>query len=561
MTSGGSPDRQVGSGRGRGAMIYSFGHGELDTDRYELRVDGELVPLEPQVFDVLAYLVERRDRVVTKEELLDNVWGDRFVSESALTSRIKAARRAVGDDGRAQRMIRTAHGRGYRFVGEITPGASAPTGTTSASPAEPTGAVVRAPRTRYAHSRGHVVAYQVVGEGSPTIVFIPGFVSNIELQWELEPFATFFRALTGLGRLIVFDKYGTGLSDRLAVSEAPTLEERMDDVRAVLDEVDCRRATLFGISEGGPMALMFAATYPERVDRLVLCGTYANEPFGSFERGEELADRAERFWGSGTVFESLNPSTVGDREQRRRYARYEINSATSRGAAALIRLTNVMDARSTLPAVSAPTLVVHRTGDTIVPVERGRELASAIPGSRLVEFPGRDHLAFVGDVDLMVDEVRAFLRGATSRVALPERHLATVLLVDPGSPAPSDARHVHHRLVSEAAGQIVESVGGLLAATFDGPARAVRVAQAVVEALGSGSRAGLHTAEVLIAGGSIAGVGVDIACSVAEMAEPGEVWVSRTVRDLVPGSGLGFADRGTHPLAGLDEPWPLFAAD
>jgi pimeloyl-ACP methyl ester carboxylesterase/DNA-binding winged helix-turn-helix (wHTH) protein len=541
-------------------MIYSFEHGELDTDRYELRVEGELVPLEPQVFDVLAYLVERHERVVTKEELLDNVWGDRFVSESALTSRIKAARRAVGDDGRTQRMIRTAHGRGYRFVGEIKPAARASTGTASATPVEATDPDLRVPRTRYAQSGGHVVAYQVVGEGPPTIVFIPGFVSNIELQWELEPFATFFRSLASLGRLIVFDKYGTGLSDRLAVSEAPTLEERMDDVRAVLDEVGCPRATLFGISEGGPLALLFAATYPERVDRLVLCGTYANEPFGSFERGEELADLAERFWGSGTVFEALSPSTVGDREQRRRYARYEINSATSRGAAALIRLTNAMDARSALAVVSAPSLVLHRTGDTIVPVERGRELASAIPGARLVEFPGRDHLAFLGDVDLLVGEVRAFLGGVTSPVALPERHLATVVLVDAGSPAPSGARHIHHRLVSDAAGRIVESVGGLLAATFDGPARAVRVAEALVDALGSGSRAGLHTAEVLIAGGSIAGLGVDIACSVAELAEPGEVWVSRTVRDLVAGSGLGFADRGTHRLAGLDEPWPLFAA-
>ena len=267
---------------------------------------------------MLAFLVTHHDRVVTKEELLDQVWGDRFVSESALTSRIKQARRALGDDGRRQDVIRTVHGRGYRFV--------APLGDVAAAIAQPV-------RTRYTRSSGLDIAYQVVGDG-PDLVFIPGFVSNIDLQWEHPGMAAFYRRLASFSRLILFDKRGTGVSERVSADRIPSLEERMDDVRAVLDAAGSERATLFGISEGGPLSLLMAATYPERVERLVLYGTFATDPFvdpARFERD------TRRLWGRGHVFSQLAPSWADDEADVAFLARYERQSATPDGAARLTR--------------------------------------------------------------------------------------------------------------------------------------------------------------------------------------------------------------------------------
>jgi pimeloyl-ACP methyl ester carboxylesterase len=543
-------------------MRYAFGAYDLDTEQFELRHDSTPVPVEPQVFDVLAYLVEHHDRVVTKEELLDNVWGDRFVSESALTSRIKAARRAVGDDGQRQHVIRTFHGRGYRFVAEPTAARGVADRAVPSPGAEQPPV---SPQTRYARTRDHAVAYQVVGEGPETIVFIPGFVSNLELQWVLEPFAAFFQRLSSMGRLVLFDKYGTGLSDRLGAGEMPTLEARMDDVRVLLDEIRCERATVFGASEGGPMALLFAATHPQRVERLVLYGTYAHHPFGTTEQGEDFAVRAERYWGTGTAVGLLSPSTASDPEQRRRFARYEINSATPRGAAELLRLTNAMDVRSTLPAVRAPTLVLHRTDDEIIPVDRARELAAGIEGATLVELEGADHLPFAGDTGAFLDAVERFLSDVAP-AATAERHLATIVLFDVGGAPSTEVRHLHHRTVTDHDGRPLQPQDDHLIAIFDGPARAVRAARAAVAALGAAGgqgSAGVHTAEIEVVGATIDGPGVDVAAWVTALAPPGEVWVSRTVRDLVAGSGLDFADRGVHELegaGGLHEAWQLFAA-
>ncbi|HET6951763.1 MAG TPA: alpha/beta fold hydrolase [Acidimicrobiales bacterium] len=565
-------------------MIWRFGDHEVDTGAYELRRAGVAVPLEPQVFGVLAHLIAHRDRVVAKEELLDAVWGDRFVSESALTSRIKAARRAVGDDGRRQAVIRTAHGRGYRFVAdasEVDPvgvagrrangadpaaGDATRTGPGAPAPAPPppaaagaTGAPAAPPvRTRYTRDSGHEIAFQVVGEG-PDVVFVPGFVSNLDLHWEHPGIAGFLRRLASFCRLTTFDKRGTGVSERVPVDRLPTLEERMDDLRAVLDAAGVGRATIFGISEGGPMALLFAATYPERVERLVLYGTFASDPFDDPARN---VDNTRRSWGRGSVFGSLAPSwsTAADRSF---FARFERQSATPEGAAALVRLTSETDARATLSSISAPTLVIHRRGDRIVPFDRAEALAAGIEGAELVALPGADH--FVGvDPDPILDPIQRFVTGVPARRP-GERVLTTMLLVEVvgASDGAVEAYDRADRVIAHSGGVRVDAPASGVLATFDGPARAVRcglsLAAAVAQA-GVPLRCGVHTSEVERLGRAITGIGVQVAAGVAALAVPGEVLVTRTVRDLVAGSGLCFAPRGGHTLRGLPETWELFAA-
>jgi pimeloyl-ACP methyl ester carboxylesterase/DNA-binding winged helix-turn-helix (wHTH) protein len=550
-------------------MIFAFGDAEIDTATFELRRAGEVVNVEPQVFDVLVLLVTHRDRVVPKEELLDEVWGDRFVSESALTSRIKDARRAVGDDGRRQAVIRTVHGRGYRFVApvvEVGPGAGAGTGAGAESgvdaqvearagadggaPGAPGAVDARPPRTRYARSSGCSVAYQVVGDGPGDLVFIPGFVSNVELQWELAPMAAFYGRLAGMARLIVFDKRGTGLSDRVAATDDVPLEARMDDVRAVMDAAGSERATLFGISEGGPLALLFAATHPERVERLVLFNSYADRFRDDIPA---LAAATRDAWGTGGVFATLAPSWR-DRGDVRFLARYERHSATPDTAAHLVELCDAIDVRPILGSVRAPTLVVHRRDDAVFPLAKGRALAEGIPGAELVVLEGRDHLVYV-DHGPVLDAVEAFLAG---RVAAPEpdRVLTTVLFADVAGGGSAD-------VVASFRGHQVATTGDGLLATFDGPARAVRCGQALQRAaarLDLPLRVGVHTTEVERLGDDLAGVGVHVGARVAAAATPGEVWVTRTVRDLVAGSGLVFAARGDHRFPGIPDPWQLYAA-
>jgi pimeloyl-ACP methyl ester carboxylesterase/DNA-binding winged helix-turn-helix (wHTH) protein len=547
--------------------IHRFGGHEVDVARYEVRARGERVPVEPQVFDVLAFLIEHRTRVVTKEELLDAVWGDRFVSESALTSRIKDARRAVGDTGREQRVIRTVHGRGYQFVADLD-------GPSTEGPEPGQDAVHRIPRTRYARSDGLSIAYQIVGDGPEDLLFIPGFVSNVELHWEHPAFVHFFSRLADAGRLITFDKRGTGLSERVAPDRLPTLEERIDDVRAVLDAAGSERAHLFGISEGSAMALLFAALHPDRVRRLVLFGAYGWTPRRSTTNAE-MVENARQSWGTGAVFEFLAPSTRGDKATRRFFSRLERHSATPDVAAGFVARSNEIDVTDILGSIPCPTLLIHRTGDGLIPIENPRALAEAIPDAELVELPGEDHLVFI-DADPVLDHVVAGLSGPVGPTA-PERILTTVLFVDlVDSTATAAAQgdeawrttldRFHQRVatsVADQSGVLVKSLGDGVLARFDGPARAVRAARAVLEAvapLGLQIRAGVHTAEVEQVGDDLAGIGVHIGARVAAAAEPGEVWTTRTVRDLVAGSGLTFAERGIHQLKGVPDGWALYAA-
>jgi predicted ATPase/pimeloyl-ACP methyl ester carboxylesterase len=542
-------------------VIFEFEGFELDTDRFELRTGGEASHVEPQVFDVLRYLVEHRDRVVPKEELLDNVWGDRFVSESALTSRIKAARQAVGDSGRRQRVIGTSHGRGYRFIAPVV---VRETADTAATPRE----------VRYTRSGDVNVAYQVTGEGPIDIVLVPGFVSHLEYDWEDPRSAAFLDRLGSMGRLIRFDKRGTGLSDRPA--GLPDLETRMDDVRAVMDAAGSERAVVFGYSEGGPMAALFAATYPERTHALALYGTYAKRirtddyPWApTAKERAEYAATIEAEWGFASDLELMCPSAdaaMSEWFQRRARA------AASPGAArALIEMNSRIDIRDVLPSIHVPTLVLHRVGDLDSRSDEGRYIAARIPGAQFIELEGADHSPWI-NADQILDPIAEFVTAATSepRVAIDatDRALATTLFTDiVGSTelnaSMGDARwsalldrhdHITRTIVEQWRGRWVKSTGDGALAVFDGPARALRAADGIraqLAELGLQIRVGVHASEIERRGDDVTGLGVTIAARLMAIAEPDEVLTTGVVRDLIAGSGLELSERGVETLKGV----------
>jgi pimeloyl-ACP methyl ester carboxylesterase len=440
---------------------------------------------------------------------------------------------------------------------------------------------VRPPETRYATSADGVhVAYQVFGDGDVDVVFIPGFVSHLELTWQMPGLDRFMERLAAFGRVIAFDKRGTGLSDPVPVAELPTLEQRMDDLRAVMDAAGSERAVVVGVSEGGPMAVVFAATHPDRVAGLVLIGSTArfrqaeDAPWGWSDRYVDwMLEWTEAGWGTGQSIQALAPTAVSD--PLFDAGRFERSSASPGAAKALIRMSADTDARAVLPSVSVPTLVVHRTDDRIIRVEAGRDLAARIPGARLVELPGEDH-AFFSDPDPVLDEVEEFVTGARVH-ASPDRVLATMLFTDivgstRAAAAAGDRRWrelldahdgVVARQLARYRGRSVKHTGDGYLAAFDGPARAIRSAMAIrdgVRALGLSTRVGVHTGEVELRGDDLAGIGVVTACRVMEEAGDDQVWVSQTVRDLVAGSGLAFEDRGEHELKGVPGPWRLWEA-
>jgi class 3 adenylate cyclase len=433
------------------------------------------------------------------------------------------------------------------------------------------------PEIRYAKSGELRIAYQVVGSEPLDLVFVPGFVSNIDLFWEMPECGHFFSRLATFSRLIMFDKRGTGLSDR-DVGIA-TLEERMDDVRAVMDAAGSDRAALFGVSEGGPMSLLFAATYPQRAQALVLYGTFARHPmFVSDDVLNKEIERIDRLWGTGEyVLGRYMPSDMSEEAARRLFARWERQSASPSAAMDIRRMNREIDARHILPAIRVPTLVMHRVGDSAINVEAGRYLAANIPRAKYVELPGINHNAlFERDIaDRILDEVEEFLTGSRREVE-PDRVLATVLFTDIVDSTKRAAelgdqrwstlldRHddaVRHQL-ARFRGQEIKNLGDGFMATFDGPARAVRCAAAIsasVRSLGIEVRSGLHTGEIELKHDDVAGIGVHIAARVAAVAEAGETVVSSTVRDLVAGSGLNFQDRGIHELKGLPEALHLYS--
>jgi len=439
-----------------------------------------------------------------------------------------------------------------------------------------------APETRYTRSGRYNIAYQVVGAGPFDLLWIPGFISNVELAWEEPLLAAFLARLASFSRLIMFDKRGTGLSDRVPLDELPTLEERVEDLIAVLDAVGSERAALFGFSEGGNLAVLFAATLPQRTIALVTAGIFAKRiwspdyPWAQTpdERAAEI-EAMEREWGVDAGAAKLAPSAAHDEGFSRRLATYFRRSASPGAAAAIMRMNTQIDIREVLPTIGVPTLVLHRTHDRDSRIEEGRWIADRIPGARFIELPGEDHLPWVGDPDTLLDAVEEFLTGSPP-VGTVDRVLATVLFVDiVGSTQRAmelgDQRwkglleaffsSVRHELARHR-GREVHSTGDGLLAMFDGPARAVRCAfaiRAAVGGLGLGVRAGVHTGEVELGREDIQGIAVHIGARVAALAGDGEVWTSSIVRDLVAGSGLVFADRGIHPLKGVPDRWRLFS--
>jgi class 3 adenylate cyclase len=433
------------------------------------------------------------------------------------------------------------------------------------------------PETRYARSGDVRIAYQIVGDGPLDLVFVPGFVSNVDLFWETREWAQFFTRLAAFSRLILFDKRGTGLSDR-DVGIA-TLEERMDDVRAVMDAAGSERAALFGMSEGGPMSLLFASTYPHRAQALVLYGSFARHiQFSSDEELKKEIERIDRLWGTGRYFLARYlPRGMSEEAACRLFARIERQSASPSAVIAIRRMLVEIDARHILPAIRVPTLVLRRVGDGASPVEAGRYLAENIPGAKYLELPGDNHNPLYEPevADRIVGEVEEFLTGSRHE-AEPDRVLATVMFTDIVDSTTRAAelgdrqwralldRHDEavRQQLARFRGQEVKNLGDGFMATFDGPARAVRCATAIAQSLrplGLAVRSGLHTGEIELQRDDIAGIAVHIAARVTAEAEAGETVVSSTVRDLVAGSGLLFQDRGIHALKGLPEAVHLYS--
>jgi class 3 adenylate cyclase len=439
------------------------------------------------------------------------------------------------------------------------------------------------PETRYARSGDVHIAYQVFGDGDLDLVLVPGFVTHVELIWEAEQSARFLEALGAFARVINFDRRGSGLSD--PVADAPTLEERMDDVRAVMDAAGSERAVLMGISEGVPMSILFAATSPDRVQALVCYGGMARSteapdyPFATpvealTESGFELI---LPYWGQGAVIEVSSPSQADDPDARAFAARMERASASPGMLAQLARMFIELDVRDVVPTVQVPALVVHRRFDRLVNVRHGRWLAEHLPNAKLVELPGGDHLPWGEGAEELIDEVQEFLTG-THYAPEPDRILATVLFTDIVDSTDTAAQlgdqrwrevlESHRRGVREAVarhgGREVKTLGDGFLLSFDGPARGIRCARAILdssEQLGIQVRAGLHTGECEVMGDDLGGIAVHIAARVSALASPSEVLVSRTVKDLVAGSGIEFADRGVHELKGVPDRWDLHAAN
>jgi pimeloyl-ACP methyl ester carboxylesterase len=442
------------------------------------------------------------------------------------------------------------------------------------------------PETRYATAGDVFIAYQVVGDGPMDLVFVPSFANPIDLMWQQPAYARFLERLAGFSQLVLFDKRGSGRSAVGPDLEGATLEGWMEDIGIVMEAVGSERAALLGFDGGGPLAMLFASTYPERTSALVLLGTWArlvraaDHPFGLEPDGVPLfLDGFEQRWGTGANLARTAPSLAHDERIRRWYAQYERAGNMPRVARQVVRMFTDTDVRHVLPAVRVPTLVLHRSGDRLHEVEQGRYLAQHIPGARWVELPGDDHLPWAGDQDAIVGPLREFL----TRVGPPaelDRVLATVMFTDIVSSTEKTAElgdrrwrellDAHDALVRRELeryrGRKVHSIGlgdGVLA-TFDGPARAIRCACAIrdgVRSLGIEIRVGLHTGECELMKDDVGGIAVHIGARVVAGASPGEVLVSSTVKDLVAGSGLRFVDRGTHTLHGVPGEWRLFAVE
>ena len=598
--------------------FYSFDVFRVDPVERLLFKENREVPLTPKVFDTLLVLLENSSHVLTKQELMQKVWPDSFVEENNLAQNISVLRKALGQGSQGQDYIQTVPKRGYRFVADVKVNSEEETLVVhertrarivvetddeeepheiKTIPARLSGAVIdvpaivsqarptdfeallaHPPETMYARSGDVNIAYQVIGDAPLDLVFVMGWVSHLEYFWREPSFARFLMRLASFSRLILFDKRGTGLSDRVPINQLPTLEQRMDDVRAVMNAVGSERAALCGVSEGGPMCSLFAATYPEKTLALVMIGTYAKRIRDAEYPWGPTAEERERFfevmrlqWGGPVGIDERAPSGANDPKFREWWATYLRMGASPGAAVALTQMNAEIDVRNVLPSIRVPSLVIHRSDDQCLKVEEGRFVADRIPGAKFVELPGNDHLPFVGDQDAILDEMEEFLTGVRHTLE-PDTVLATVLFtrlsnVDERVKLGNWEellRRLRAHITKEIEwfrGREIDMVGNRPLAIFDGPARAIRCAMAITEyasRLGVETRAGLHTGECEIVNGKVSGQAAEIGVCVANEAKAGEVLVSSTVKDLVAGSGINFDDRGVQVMSDCGE-WRLFS--
>jgi pimeloyl-ACP methyl ester carboxylesterase len=548
---------------------------QLDLSAGRLCCGSKPINLPPKAFSVLKYLAERSGKLVSKEELIQMNWPNVHVGSEVLKVAIAEIRKVLEDPPRASRFIETAHRRGYRFIAK-TEFLRTPVQDHS-FPGSGQSITTSIPTTHYARNGDTNIAFQVVGDGPIDLVFVMGWVSHLEYFWAEPSFARFLRRLSSFSRLILFDKRGCGLSDRVAPFALPTLEERMDDLRAVMDAAGSKRATLCGVSEGGVMSALFAATYPKRTAALVLIGSYAKRirdasyPWGpSHTERQIFLDQIRDQWGGPVGIEERAPSMASDPQFRDWWSAYLRNSASPAAAATLTRMNSEADIRKVLPEIQAPTLVIHRTGDKCLRVEEGRYLASRIPSARFVELPGVDHLPFVGDQDAILNEMEAFLTRFSDPPAS-EPVVATVLsasfkLQRGEGTAGSHAwhrlqRHINREL-GRNGGRDYQNRGRDLLASFDKPASAIHCATAIAShsaALGMEMMAGLHAGDCETSGNSIQGITVERARQIQQEARPLEILVSATLRDLVTEAGIRFQPRIV--LASGLEKLALFSVD
>lgn len=596
--------------------VYEFGRFQLDASE-RLLFDGEkTISLAPKVFDTLLLLVENGGRLIRKEDMLDKIWAESFVEENNLAQNISYLRKILGENKNIK-FIETVPKIGYRFVApvsltmaeepeivyehtrarlfveDIEEGEKRRKGEReiseeahplSLSPSHPLTLSQHKPETHYVQNGDVNIAYQTIGGGDLDIVFVMGWVSHLEYFWEEPHFAAFLNRLASFSRLILFDKRGTGLSDRVPLSELPTLEQRMEDVHAVMDAVGSERAVLIGVSEGGPMCSLFAATYPEKTTALVMIGTYAKRikdddyPWGvSPEDREAFFELMRRDWGKPVGIEERAPSMAADENFRNWWATYLRMGASPGAAVALTKMNAEIDVRYVLPSVRVPALVIHRSGDLCLKVEEGRFVANQIPGCKYVELEGIDHLPFVGNQDEILDEIEEFLTGIRHANEI-DRLLATVMnvkIIDPRTEAQQRGEadwqdllersrtYVRRQLELFKGREVSYDENGVLAA-FDGPARAIRCASAITDSakrLDIRVKTGLHTGECDVLGDKYGGFAVELAQQIAAESSPGEILVSRTVKDLVAGSGISFEEYAVKSFPATQGEWRLFSVN
>ena len=559
--------------------VYTFGPFRMDAVQGILSSPGGEIPLTPKAFETLLALVERAGTVVGKEDLIGRLWPDSYVEENNLAQNISIVRKAIAAVDPANSYVQTVSRRGYRFVApviRISGEPQAPLLSEQFTVAEPEmgpkPSPPARPPTRYARSGEVNIAYQVLGDGPIDLVFVMGWVSHLEMFWEEPGFARFLRRLASFSRLILLDKRGTGLSDSVPLSQLPTLEQRMDDLRAVMQAVRSRSAVLMGVSEGGTMSSLFAGTYPEHTEGVVIIGGYARRlwaedyPWGpTTEQRDAFISKLEREWGGAVGIEERAPSRARDPDFRRWWAMYLRMGASPSAAAALTRMNAEIDIRQVLPSIRVPTLVIHRTDDRCLLVQEGRYMAERIPGARFLELPGEDHLPFVGDQDAILDAVEAFVK-ELGKDSDHTRVLATLLFITTVEADENQIARIDEdaeREISWFQGKRIGRVGQGLVAYFDGPARAIRCANAILDSAASRKAilaGALHTGECEILDDGIGGMAVEVGSKIAGMTRPGKIVVSNTVRDLVAGSGLDFAPYASARLAHLGV-WPLFTVE